>query len=1273
MPRKAVDSRIPALIRNGIQEKKRSFIVVVGDRAKDVIVHLHYIMSSVDVKQNKSVLWAYKKDLLGFTSHRKKREHKIKKEVKRGIRDANTEDPFELFVTLHNIRYVYYKETEKILGNTYGMCILQDFEAITPNLLARAIETVEGGGLVLLLLKGMKSLKQLYTMTMDVHSRYRTEAHDDVVARFNERFILSLGQCESCLVVDDELNVLPISGGKNVKPLPPAISETEESQPRKKELKEIKENLAESKPVGSLITLAKTVDQAKALLTFVDAISEKTLRSTVTLTAARGRGKSAALGVAVAAAVAHGYSNIFVTSPSPENLKTFFEFVVKGFDALDFADHHDYTLLQSTNPDYNKAIVRINVHRSHRQTIQYIQPQDAHVLGQAELVVIDEAAAIPLPLVRKLMGPYLVFMASTINGYEGTGRSLSLKLIQQLREQSRGGVKANGEDTEVADKSTGKTSKDSGKTYTGGRSLREITLSEPIRYAPGDDVEKWLNKVLCLDATLPSAKISVNGTPHPSTCELVHVNRDTLFSFHALSEKFLQQMMALYVSSHYKNSPNDLQLMSDAPAHQLFALIPPIKDDATTLPEPLCVLQVALEGRISKESVMNSLTRGQRAGGDLIPWLVSQQFQDSEFASLSGSRVVRIATNPEYLSMGYGSRALQLLIDFYEGKFTSLSEPNATIETVEQMRRVSEVELENANLLEDDVRVRNIQSMPPLFSKLSERTPDALDYLGVSYGLTQSLHKFWKRSSFAPVYLRQTANELTGEHSCVMLRPLSASKSTDSSWLGAYAQDFQKRFLTLLSYQFRTFPSVQSLSISESASRAAPDTEASSKALTKAELDALYSPFDLARLDSYANNMLDYHVIIDLMPSLAQLYFTNRLKSAPCLVSLSGVQQSILLAIGLQRKDLSEVETELGIANSQLLAMFVKVVRKISTAFRSLQEQAADADFGAKKSDVLAVDNINGVRNERESRVSLNPRPDVTMVDNSNVNTADAEVRHKKRALIDALPLDRYEFTEGGKVPRTNGVSHGDSDHDEAWEAAKLDAASKATPTTSKDVRQPTKDTSTHSDTSSSSSSSSSAESDADSESESEVGEEEEAASPETSQPTDEMNSDFIAIPTEALTEPMDSKKRKRTEDGEGEDDMMQQSDQDEEPTKKKRKKKKEIKYDPRKPWEKMTKVNRKLKPFEINRITKMKLEAIEKGEFTHEELGLKRPGEKRGDKYKREKAKRDAKRAEREARGEKVEHRVNKAQKRKDRNRKEMEEKIAAKKAKQAQELEAT
>jgi len=75
-------------------------------------------------------------------------------------------DPFELFISATDIRYCYYSETQKILGNTYGMLVLQDFEAVTPNLLARTIETVEGGGIVVVLMRTVKSLKQLYTMTM---------------------------------------------------------------------------------------------------------------------------------------------------------------------------------------------------------------------------------------------------------------------------------------------------------------------------------------------------------------------------------------------------------------------------------------------------------------------------------------------------------------------------------------------------------------------------------------------------------------------------------------------------------------------------------------------------------------------------------------------------------------------------------------------------------------------------------------------------------------------------------------------------------------------------------------------------------------------------------------------------------------------------------------------------------------------------------------------------------------------------------------------------
>ncbi len=68
-------------------------------------------------------------------------------------------------------------------------------------------------------------------------------------------------------------------------------------------------------------------------------------------------------------------------------------------------------------------------------------------------------------------------------------------------------------------------------------------------------------------------------------------------------------------------------MLSDAPAHHLFCLLGPMKKEQTALPEILCVIQVSLEGEISKQSVVNSLTRGKRASGDLIPWTVAQQFQ----------------------------------------------------------------------------------------------------------------------------------------------------------------------------------------------------------------------------------------------------------------------------------------------------------------------------------------------------------------------------------------------------------------------------------------------------------------------------------------------------------------------------------------------------------------------------------------------------------------------------------------------------------------------
>lgn len=963
-----MDERIRTMVENGVKGKHRSLFVIIGDKGRDQVVNLHYMLTKATVKARPSVLWCYKKELF-LSSHKKKRMKQLKKMMHRGLLDPEKDDPFSLFVTSTEIRYCYYAETEKILGNTYGMCVLQDFEALTPNLLARTIETVEGGGLVVLLLSSLSSLSSLYTMVMDVHARFRTESHVNTIARFNERFILSLASCKACIIMDDELNILPVSSHiRSIAPI--SVPEGDEGlSEAEKDLKNLKEQLHDDQPVGPLIGKCRTLDQGKAVITFLDAILEKTLRSTVALTASRGRGKSAALGLAIAGAIAAGYSNIFVTAPSPENLKTLFQFVFKGFDALEYKEHTHYDLVQSTNPAFNKAIVRVNIYKQHRQTIQYIQPQDYEKLSQVELLVIDEAAAIPLPVVKALLGPYLVFLCSTVNGYEGTGRSLSLKLIQQLQEQSQ--KPANTDDGSVS-----------------GRVFRKVDLDEPIRYAAGDPIESWLHKLLCLDAANYIPNID-GRLPHPSECQLYYVNRDTLFSYHKASEVFLQRMMALYVASHYKNSPNDLQLMSDAPAHHLFVLLGPVDETENRLPDILCVIQVCLEGQISKDSVLKSLSDGYQPSGDQIPWKVSEQFQDMNFPSLSGARIVRIAVHPNVIRAGYGSIAVDLLTRYYEGQLTDITEVDAEEEEKKESGKITEA-AEKLSLQEEQIKPRS--DLPPLLVGLHERRPEKLHYIGVSFGLTQPLYNFWRKHHTVPFYISQIPSAITGEHTCMMLKPLD-NDEIDSKGKGLggffepFYQDFRRRFMRLLGSSFRSLSPALALSIIDpkiSFSEQETQEGATMESIFGGKRSVL-SPYDMKRLESYTNNLADYHLTLDLVPPLAYLYFEERLPA-----SLSYSQAAILLAMGLQNHDIGYVEAQLKqLGRQQILALFSKIMKKL---YGQLHRAAAKEVESALP---------------RLQEVAMHPH--IISVD-EDLNNAAKEVKDKmNESLKDTLNLEQLQ------------------------------------------------------------------------------------------------------------------------------------------------------------------------------------------------------------------------------------------------------------------------
>lgn len=66
--RKQLDPRIPILINNNVKKNHRSFIVLVGDKGRDQIVNLHFLLSQARISARPSVLWCYKKDL-GFTTY----------------------------------------------------------------------------------------------------------------------------------------------------------------------------------------------------------------------------------------------------------------------------------------------------------------------------------------------------------------------------------------------------------------------------------------------------------------------------------------------------------------------------------------------------------------------------------------------------------------------------------------------------------------------------------------------------------------------------------------------------------------------------------------------------------------------------------------------------------------------------------------------------------------------------------------------------------------------------------------------------------------------------------------------------------------------------------------------------------------------------------------------------------------------------------------------------------------------------------------------------
>ena len=320
---------------------------------------------------------------------------------------------------------------------------------------------------------------------------------------------------------------------------------------------------------------------------------------------------------------------------------------------------------------------------------------------------------------------------------------------------------------------------------------------------------------------------------------------------------------------------------------------------------------------------------------------------------------------------------MELLFRYYNGEMVSLGGGDDDEEEEEESGDETPSESDDddvptpassggALLHREALRPR--KKLPPLLLPLSAVPTPRLDWLGTSFGLTPSLHNFWSRKvGMTLLYLRQTPNELTGEHSAVMIRALPRRSGWDDAWLPAFGVDARRRIGRLLGGAFRGMEVGLAVSLlgdvvggyhswMKKAGGDKTDTDdathdgnanvdkaavrevrkrsgVESARLSASELHYHLTPHDLQRLELYGRNLCDHHLISDLVPSLAQLYFTSRMGPG---FRLSSVQAALLCGVGLQSKSADDLASELGLPINQVLAMFNKAVRKMSLSFRGL-------------------------------------------------------------------------------------------------------------------------------------------------------------------------------------------------------------------------------------------------------------------------------------------------------------------------------------------------
>ncbi|WP_293602391.1 GNAT family N-acetyltransferase [Pluralibacter sp.] len=243
------------------------------------------------------------------------------------------------------------------------------------------------------------------------------------------------------------------------------------------------------------------------------------------------------------------------------------------------------------------------------------QAPDALLMSdeRADWLIVDEAAAIPGPLLHKLVSRFpRTLLTTTVQGYEGTGRGFLLKFCARFSH------------------------------------LHSFTLEMPIRWAAGCPLEAVVSDLLLFDDSLPTA--AGGGVQIQSVGQRAWRDNPALPA----------AMYRLLTAAHYRTSPLDLRRMMDAPGQRF---------TAARLAEGTLVgaLWLVDEGGLSAALSKAVWAGYRRPRGNLVAQSLAAHGGSPLAATLTGRRISRIAVHPDRQREGLGRQTIAAAVEEASG------------------------------------------------------------------------------------------------------------------------------------------------------------------------------------------------------------------------------------------------------------------------------------------------------------------------------------------------------------------------------------------------------------------------------------------------------------------------------------------------------------------------------------------------------------------------------------------------------------------------------